>query len=426
MSSPDTNSLAAADLAWLHVQTPNNLSVSTVVLTFDRPIDVDCLKGRIEDQLMAFARFRQRVEPSRIPLARPTWHEPDDFALSDHLIIVEPGSPDAPASLEGLVGDLLGRPLDETRPLWQLHVITEIDGKSAMVARVHQSVADGTVVPYLALQLTDADPSSATDLIGLEPWLPTAQLLERAQTNTAHTRMLCELIASRADTANPFRAPLTTAKVAAWSAPVSLTPLRDHASQLDVSIAQVLLAAVAGGLRSELHGRDTPVENTRLRALVPINLRSTGDLPLGTRMAIARLELPLAPTSAAARLEATGQEFERLRLSPESLTVLGTVPRRGISMSEIEERALRLLGNKATAMIGLHSGPQSTARLCSQPITGLMWWPALPGDLPLAVSVVAYGSAVSFGVAGEQSVITDARGLVDRISASLDRIVEPG
>lgn len=143
-------------------------------------------------------------------------------------------------------------------------------------------------------------------------------------------------------------------------------------------------------------------------------------------MAIARLELPLVPTAAAARLEATGQELERLQLSPESLTVLGAVPRQGISMSEIEERTLRLLGNKVSAMIALHSGPRSRAQLCGQPITGFMWWPALSGDLPLAVSVVTHGGALSFGVAGEQSVISDAQGLADRFGASLNRIVEPG
>lgn len=425
MSAPDTDSLAAADLAWLRVQTPNNLAVSTVVLAFERPLDVDCLKGRIEDQLMTFARFRQRIEPSRIPLARPTWHEPDNFALSDHLIIVEPGSPDAPASCEGFVGDLLSRPLDETRPLWQLHLITDSGGKSAIVARVHQSLADGTVVPHLMLQLADADITSPTDPIGLESRLPTAPMLEGAQSSTTHTRMLCRLIAARADTATPFRAPLTTGKVAAWSVPVPLEPLLDHASRLDISVAEVLLAAVAAGLRSELHARDTPVENTRMRAVVPVNLRSAGELRLGTRMAMVQLELPLKPNSTTARLAAARQELELVQLSPERLTVLGAVPRRGISMTEIEERALRLLGHKATVMIALHSGPQSTVQLCGQAITGLMCWPALPGDLPLAVSVVAYGRTLSFGVAGERSVITNAKGLIDRISTSLDRILEP-
>lgn len=424
MASPVKESLSAADLAWWHIQTENNLSVSTVVLTLDRPIDIDCLKDRVEDRLMAIDRFRQRVEPSRIPLGRPVWRESEDFALSDHLVVVEPEMQQAPDNLERLVGELLGRPLEPSRPLWQLFVIDDIAGSSAIVARVHQSIADGTLVPRLVLRVADPDGSNEVQTIGLEPSLPAARLLERAQTNTAHTRMLCRLISARADTISPLRAPLTPAKTAAWSQPASLAPLRDRAAQLDVSVTDILLAAVAGALRFELHHRDTPVENIHLRAIVPIDLRSTGELRLGTRMAMARLEIPVAPPTATARLAATRQALARCQRSPEAFTVLGAVPNHGISMSEIEERTLRLLGTKATTMVAFHPGPQSTARLCGQSIKSVIWWPALSGELPLAVSIVAYTGTVLFGVAGERSLV-NARGLVDRICRALDQLLEP-
>lgn len=419
-----TDSLSAADLAWWHVQTDNNLSVSTVVLTLDPPIDFDCLKARVEDRLMTFDRFRQRVEPSRIPLARPVWRESDQFALADHLVVVGPQRPQAPGNLEGLVSELLGRPLHPDRPLWQLFAIDDVGGSSAIVARVHQSIADGTLVPRLLLRLVDSPDSDEVDTGGLELSFPADLLLERAKTSTAHTRMLCRLISARADTTNPLRAPLTPTKTVAWSQPVALAPLRERATQLDVTVTEILLAAVAGALRSELHHRDTPVENIRLRAIIPIDLRAQGEFRLGTHMATARLEIPIAPSTARARLTAIRRALAGLRSSPEAFAVLGAVPKHGISISEIEERTLRLMGTKATMMVAFHSAPQSPVRLCGRSIKSLIWWPALPGELPLAVSIVAYAGTILFGVAGERSLI-NASELVDRIIQALDSLLEP-
>jgi hypothetical protein len=146
--------ISSADLAWWRVQTPENLPVTTIALVCSKPIDAACLKSRIEDRLLAEPRFRQRVESRHVSWTRPRWLEHDDFLLDDHFIRLEPG---VEPHLDALLSELRSRPLDEGLPLWQLHLTRLADGRSAVVLRIHATMADSRAALDLALRLTDEE-----------------------------------------------------------------------------------------------------------------------------------------------------------------------------------------------------------------------------------------------------------------------------
>jgi WS/DGAT/MGAT family acyltransferase len=88
-------------------------------------------------------RLRQRVAEGPLGLGRPRWTDvtPD---LSFHLRrIAAPGSGDLRAVLD-LCGILAAEDFDETRPLWQIHVVEGLaDDRAAIVVKVSHTLTDG-------------------------------------------------------------------------------------------------------------------------------------------------------------------------------------------------------------------------------------------------------------------------------------------
>jgi hypothetical protein len=66
--------LANVDTAWLRMEDPTNLMMITGMMTFDTPIPYETYKKVIEQRLLRFERFRQKVVHSGPPIdlrARP-------------------------------------------------------------------------------------------------------------------------------------------------------------------------------------------------------------------------------------------------------------------------------------------------------------------------------------------------------------------
>jgi len=394
------NTLSPADLAWLRVQTPESLSVTTVALFSGEPIDEACLKSRIEDRLLAEPRFRQRIESPHLSWARPRWLEHDAFQLDDHFLRTTLGDSPSAGTFDALLSELRSSPLDDALPLWQVHLVHLGTDQSAIVLRVHASIADSSGALGLALRLTDDDPEGGmkTAELGLQHAIPSHEILETTAKNTASTRTLCKLISSRTDRDSPLRGQPTGARHLAWSGPVELKRLEKEAVGHNASTIDALLSGVIGALRSAVHSKDVPAENLELRAVVPINLRQEADSQVSTRMALGLLHLPLGGTTPGERLSQAAEAIERLRRSSGQMAILGPDARQGLSMTELEERSLRLLGKKATVMLGIADGPEEATGVCGQPLTDLLWWPAELGEISLGMSMVTYAGNIRFGV----------------------------
>ena len=88
------------------------------------------------------ARVRAALPPAAaatVPggLARPVWVDDDDFDLTYHVrqsAVPRPGSME---QLQELVARIIARPLDRTRPLWEMYLIEGLeDGRVAILVQV--------------------------------------------------------------------------------------------------------------------------------------------------------------------------------------------------------------------------------------------------------------------------------------------------
>ena len=126
----------SADTAWLHMDSPTNLAVVTGVITFREPLDLSELSKVIEKRLLRYPRFRQRViEP---PVGLPRWKYARDFDLKDHLFRISLPEPADHETLQKMVSEIISIPLDQSKPLWELHYIDNYRSGGALICRFHR------------------------------------------------------------------------------------------------------------------------------------------------------------------------------------------------------------------------------------------------------------------------------------------------
>jgi diacylglycerol O-acyltransferase len=140
-----------------------------VVVVCDQPPDVDDFRRRIANAVVEIPRLRERVVPRAGPLSPPHWAPDPEFDLDNHLRHVALPAPGTLRQLYDLAARLMQDPFDRTRPLWLFVIIDGLeDGRGAMFAKLHHTIADGHAALRLAeLYLTlerEAPPPPDVDL----------------------------------------------------------------------------------------------------------------------------------------------------------------------------------------------------------------------------------------------------------------------
>ena len=161
MSGPiKRETLSPVDAAWLHMDTPTNMAMITGVMMFSERLDIWRLKEVVEHRLLQHERFRQRIHQPLLGLRRPSWEIDPYFDLDAHIRHIALPAPGDVAALQSLVGDLMGTPLDSTKPLWQFHVVDNFNGGSALICRLHHCIADGLALVQVLLKTADLEPDA--------------------------------------------------------------------------------------------------------------------------------------------------------------------------------------------------------------------------------------------------------------------------
>jgi WS/DGAT/MGAT family acyltransferase len=104
----------------------------------------DRLRRVVEERIHLVPPLRRRVVRVPFGLHHPVWIEDPGFDLDYHLRRARLCDPGGPGELAQWVADVAGRPLDEDRPLWEMHLVEGLEsGHVAVVAKVHHALLDG-------------------------------------------------------------------------------------------------------------------------------------------------------------------------------------------------------------------------------------------------------------------------------------------
>ena len=414
------------DAAWYHMDGPANAAVVIAVAVSRSPLDFERVRRHFRRRLVRFARFRQRVVERGNGLASPHWEDVDELdwrAHMRHAALPEPGDD---AALQAFVDELAGQPLDHARPLWQAVVVDKVGTGSALILRYHHCIGDGSAMMAVAATLFDmkhrAVPAKAVR--GAPAGEPPG-LLDQALMLAGEAGAVVADVLKWPDAQSPIKGRFGPTKRVAWSAPVPLEDVKTIGAPSGAKINDVLVAAVAGALRSYLRRRGTDVDHASLRAMVPVDLRPPERYgELGNEFGLVILELPVSEATAAARLALTQERMNALKHSAEgpAMRLLLDIFGRGPKL--VEDLACEIFGSKASLVLTNVIGPQDTMRLCDAPIDRLMFCVPHPGDqIGMGVSILSYRRQVTLTVIADAALVPNPQAITQAFNREVDEMV---
>lgn len=441
----DRRLVGPVDTMWLNMDRPNNLMVVDALVWTDAPVDWARLTAVVRERMVGrYPVFRQRPVRSLRHLGRHQWEDDPDFALAHHLRRAVLPPPGDERSLARYAETQMSRPLDRSRPLWELHLLDGILGGSALLARVHHAVADGIAMAEVLLSLTDDSPDADLDSpgssasgpgsgtrpdlhpVGRLPGLHELAHLGSALPSLARPGALLDALNLAEQTghiadklvlrSNPVTALSGTPgleKRAVWSRALPLSGVRAVAREADATVNDVLVGAVAAAVTGYLaaHGDRTP----DLTTMIPVNLRPAGaPLPpeLGNRFALVLLPLPLSVRGPMARLVETKRRMDRIKASPEASITFALIAAIGRAHPWIERPLVDFFSSKAFGVTTNVIGPRTDRYLAGSRVTGVLGWVPGSGRQSVGVCIFTYNRTVRVGFKVDAGIVPDPELLV--------------
>ena len=158
MPDSDRERMSLVDNAWLRMDCPcNHMTISSVMILTDR-LNLERLQEHVKTTWLTFKRFKQRPV---YHLTGTCWETDTHFEIGNHVRRVGLPGAQGKDALEEFVSNLVSTPLDPTQPLWDIHLVEDYQGGSAVVWRIHHCYADGIALMHVVLSMTN----KASDMV---------------------------------------------------------------------------------------------------------------------------------------------------------------------------------------------------------------------------------------------------------------------
>lgn len=455
--------MSRVDTAWLRMDTDANLMMIVGVWLLRPKLSLADLRTRVAERMLQYPRFRQRVEEDAMGAL---WVEDADFDLERHVVAETLSKPRGVApqqSLQARVADLAATPLDPARPLWQFHLVEDLDGeRSALVCRIHHCIADGIALISVLLAVADggnAPPRRAqrarddtdwlTDVflrpvtnltvkaIGLtgegvargvellaNPAQPLQGSMEMARVGAQVVSDIAAMALMPDDSKTRLKGRATPGKRVAWGEPLPLEVVKAVGKGLNCSINDVLLSCVAGAIGDYLRAKgDDPAEQW-IRAMVPVNLRPLEKAhQLGNRFGLVPLVLPIGIANPVERLYAVRARMAELKTSYQPVLAFGVLAVAGLLIKPVQAALLGVFAKKATAVMTNVPGPRDPIAFCGRTVEQVMFWVPQSGDIGLGVSILSYAGGVQFGLITDRKLCPDPEAIIERFAPEFEKLL---
>lgn len=321
--------LSGVDASFLYMESSTTFGHVASLIIYD-PKDTpgasyERTRALFEERLHLLDPMRRRLVQVPFDLDHPYWIEDPDLDLDFHIRETAVPAPGTDEQLGELIARLAARPLDRSRPLWELYVISGLpDGRIAQLTKIHHAAIDGVGGAQLLGNILDLEPDAAPRLGERPPVeaVPSDQeMFTKAMTSLAtrpykQGRLAVKMLRDLPQVGNAvdwggltrvFPAPLQRllgqsprrveddvvglSKTGGFSAPhtrfnnkigphrrfaftsVPIADVKAVKTALGVTVNDVVLGMCSGALRTylEKHG-ELPEES--LRCMIPVSVRS--------------------------------------------------------------------------------------------------------------------------------------------------------
>ncbi|HEX4247008.1 MAG TPA: wax ester/triacylglycerol synthase family O-acyltransferase [Pseudonocardia sp.] len=460
--------LSALDASFLYLEHPTTPMHVGAVAIFRRPragFDYERLLRLIDQRIGLVPRYRQKVRHVPGGLARPVWVDDPDFDLTYHVRRSALPKPGTDRAFNDLIARLMSRPLDHTRPLWEMYLVEGLDrNRIAMLTKTHQALVDGIRAIDIAQVILDVSATPREDFGAawsprrepgrvklitdavLEAWRRPTEVVDNVRAAAG------DAAATAGKVVDVLGQVVTVIRTAASQAPssplnvsistqrrfaVARTRLDDYRAVRTVhgcAVNDVVLAVVSGAMRNWLLSRGEPVTgSSTVRAMVPLSVRAEPDdagvldAALGNRVASFLVDLPVGEPNAVVRLH---QISHQMRAHAESGRSVGAESL--VRLGGFAPPTLHALGARAASGISKRifnlvvtnvPGPQ--VPLYAAGATMLEMFPVVPlaKGQALAIGLTSYDGGVYYGFNADRDAMGDVEMLAGMIPESLDELI---
>ncbi len=125
----------------------------------DGTLDLAAVQQMLTERLPLLPPFRWRLKSVPFNLDYPYWIDDPNFDLEYHVRELALPAPGNDEQLSDQVARIFSRPLDRSRPLWELYLIHGLpDGNIAMLTKIHHAAVDGMSGAEIMGAILDLDP----------------------------------------------------------------------------------------------------------------------------------------------------------------------------------------------------------------------------------------------------------------------------
>ncbi|OBB89144.1 diacylglycerol O-acyltransferase [Mycobacterium colombiense] len=433
-------------------------------------LSYETLLATVEQRLPQIPRYRQKVREVRVGTARPVWLDDNDFDITYHVRRSALPSPGSDEQLHELIARLAARPLDKSRPLWEMYLVEGLSkNRIALYTKSHQALING--MSALEINHVIADRTKRPAPFPEDIWIP-----ERDPGNTrlmlgavgdwfagpgaqlqAVGSMVGGLLTNHVELLNAGRRAVdlvrTVTRGTAPSSPLnatvsrhrrftvargSLEDYRTVRARYDCDVNDVVLAVIAGALGNWLMSRGVAVSPTAtVRAMAPLSVYDDGDLDTsGPGQAISQVmpflvDLPVGEPNAVVRLSQIAHATESNPTAAQLVDARTIVTLSGFAPPTLHAMGIRVATSfpsfsKRTFNLLITNAPgaQSQMYIAGTKLLETYAVPPLLHNQALAIGVTSYNGELYYGINADREAMSDVELLPGLLNQALEELLE--
>ena len=462
--------LSASDATFFRMEnsaTPMYVGSLSILRKPRNGLSYETVLATVEQRLPQIPRYRQKVREVRFGLSRPVWVDDPDFDITYHIRRSALPSPGSDSQLHELIARLGSRPLDKSRPLWEMYLVEGLaKNRIAIYTKSHQALVNGMTALEIGHVIADRtqkpptfgediwipsrEPSDRQLVFGaLGEWVarPTAQAaaVRSAVTETVtNTSQLVDLGRRAAVVAR------TVARGTAPSSPLNTTVSRNRRfsvssgslevfrqlrARYDCDVNDVVLAVVAGALRNWLLSRGEPVTSTtKVRAMAPMSVYPDAELHSGgpgqaiSEVSPFLVDLPVGEPNPVVRLSQISHATESHSTAASLVDARTIVTLTGFGPPTLHAMGIRVATTFSARQFNLLitnvPGAQKQMYIAGTKLLESYAVPPLLHNQVLAIGVTSYNGSLYFGINADRDAMSDVDMLPSLLREALDELVE--
>ena len=468
--------LTGLDAAFLALETTNSTGHVGGVCILDpagapAPLTLARLTQVLGDRLPLVPVLRRKLLNVPLGLDQPYWVDDPDFDIEYHIREIALPRPGSEAQLTEQVARLHARPLDRSRPLWEIYLITGLSRRRAAVyTKIHHSAIDGASGAELLTILLDLTPDGR-DVPARTPFTPArppgrgalavmaaAKLAWRPVQAVRLTNEVVRVLPTLAPAlgtlvggmlglnrgdgevipttpgrapATPFNRPITPHRRLALRS-VDLDSVKTVKNAFGVSVNDVVMAMCAGALRRWLADHNA-LPDLPLIAMIPVSVRDpAGKGAMGNKVSAMLATLPT-------NVSDPGERVQIVHAATQTAKAQQAVIPQGLvdQVSDFAPPALTARAARVVFATGvLHRlppfnlcisnvpGPNVPVYLCGAKLLAHYPVSVITDGQGLNITLVGYLGRLHFGLVSCRELVPDIDVLADYLVDELDLLLK--